>query len=404
MTETETRKRFLINTAYIVVLTILYYLFMRYAFWMAFPFLFSLFIAMILQRPIRFLTSKTKLKKSIASVICVLGLLLVAFGVISLIGVKIVSEIRGLFNSLAEYVKDFPAFLAKTEAGLLDFVRFLPGGLETSAANSIRDLFERLKSNEGFALDFSTLSASMGGVWSTAKAIPEFVVAIIISIVACFFMTADYDTLTGFIKRQLPANKMEAVASTKKITMSAMGKLGKSYALLMLLTFVEMVVGLNILRMVGLYKSSFLLATAVIVAVVDIVPILGTGSILIPWAIYSLISGSTGFGIGLIVLYVFIYIVRQMAEPKLVADNLDLPPILALMGMYIGAKLFGFIGLFLLPLTLMFLKILNKEGAVHLWKTRSDEDDTAEAEAQTTDNKPEKDSVKPAKSTKSNKS
>lgn len=398
--EIEKRKRFLINTAYIVVLAILYYLFMRHAFWMVFPFLFAGFIAMILQRPIHFLERKTKLKKGGASVICVLGLLLATVGIIALIGVKVVTEIRGLFSSLMEYVKDFPTFLAKIEETLLGFVHFLPGGLETSAANSIKDLFERLSSNEGFALDFSTLSSSMGGVWSTAKAVPEFVVAVIISIVACFFMTADYDTLTNFVKRQLPANKREAVASTKKITVTAMGKLAKSYALLMLLTFGEMVVGLNILRMAGLYTSSFLLATAVIVAAVDIVPILGTGSILIPWAIYSLISGSTGFGIGLIVLYVFIYIVRQMAEPKLVADNLDLPPILTLAGMYVGVKLFGFIGLFLLPLTLMFIKILNDEGVVHLWKSLA-ASDTAEATAQETDAKSEED---PAKSAKSNKS
>ncbi len=383
MTEIEKRKRFLVNTAYIATIIVIYYLFMQHAFWIAFPFLFAMFIAMGLQRPINFITKKTRLKKNGASFFCVLGLLLVAMGIISIIGVKLVTEMRGLFSALAEYVKDFPAFLATAEDTLLGFIRFLPNGLEASVGNSIRDLFEKLSSNEGFSVDFSMLTASIGGVWSTAKAVPEFAVAIIISIVACFFMTTDYDLITGFFKRQLPANKRQAVAQTKKITVSAIGKLGKSYALLMLLTFSEMVVGLNILRMLGLYKANFLIATAVIVALVDIVPILGTGSIVIPWAVYSLVSGNTGFGIGLLVLYIIIYVVRQAAEPKLVAGTLDLPPILTLAGMYIGVKLFGFIGLFLVPLTLMLIKILNDEGVVNLWKSldtppqENDESDSA---------------------------
>ena len=88
--------------------------------------------------------------------------------------------------------------------------------------------------------------------------------------------------------------------------------------------------------------------------------------------IYSLLSGSTGFGIGLLVLYIVIYIIRQAVEPKLVASNLGLPPILTLMGMYIGAVLFGFIGLFLVPLSIMCVKILNDTGAVKLWKNLGD--------------------------------
>jgi sporulation integral membrane protein YtvI len=369
MTEVETRKQFLVHTAYIAVIALSYYLFMRYAFWAVFPFLFSLFIAMVLQRPINFIVKNTKLKKNGASVFCVLGLLLVAMGIISLIGVKLVTEIRGLFASLAENFEDLPTFLAQAETTILEFIRFLPDGLESSVGTSIRDLFEKLASNENTTFDFSMLYAPISSVWSTAKAVPEFVVAIIVSVVACFFMAADYDTLTDFIKRQLPENKSKAVAATKKTTLTAVGKLVKAYATLMLLTFCEMIVGLNIMRFAGLYIDEYLLATAVIVAVVDIVPILGTGTILIPWAIYSLLSGSTGFGIGLIVLYVVIYVIRQALEPKLVAANLDLPSILTLMSMYVGVKLFGFIGLFILPFTIMLIKILNDEGVVNLWKT-----------------------------------
>lgn len=368
VTEIETRKRFLINTAYVAILLGLYYLFMEYAFWLLFPFMFALFIAMVLQKPINFIVRKTKVKKPLASGLCVFVLLLVAAGIVALIGVKLVSEIRGLINSLLLYATDFPDFLAKAEVTILNFIQFLPDSIEKSAAASISGFFSKLSSSDGFTFDFEMLSAPLSGVWSTAKMVPEIVVALIISIVACFFMTADYDRLVNFAKRQLPESKREAVSITKRTAVSSVGKLARAYALLMLLTFCEMVVGLNVLRLAGLYEANFLLATAVIVAVVDIVPILGTGTILIPWAIYSLLSGSTGLGIGLLVLYVLIYVIRQAVEPKLVASNLGLPPILTLMGMYIGVKLFGFIGLFLVPLSIMFVKILNDEGIVKLWK------------------------------------
>ena len=73
--------------------------------------------------------------------------------------------------------------------------------------------------------------------------------------------------------------------------------------------------------------------------------------------------------IGIMVLYAFITVMRQFIEPKLVAGQLGLPPFITIIGMYIGVKLFGFIGLFAVPLTIIFIKLLNDEGIIHLWKT-----------------------------------
>lgn len=372
MTETDRRKTFLINTTYVIFLFGLYYLFMMYAFWLFFPFLLALFVAMSMQRPINFLVKKTKLKKGTASVICIFLLMAIMLAILSLLGMKIVTEIQGLIKSLMDYAKDLPTFLKKSEATLLNAVRFLPPAIEKSIDTAIADLYSKLNAKSGFNFNFSSLSASLGGVWSTAKMLPKFFVAVIIAVVSCFFLTSDYDRVINFIKRQLPHSKREAVSLTKATIVKSVGKLFKAYAILMFMTFCEMLLGLNILRMVGLYKTSFLLATAVIVAIVDILPILGTGTILIPWTIYSLLSGNTGLGIGLLVLYILMYIIRQAVEPKLVATNLGLPPILTIMGMYIGAALFGFIGIFLVPLSIMVVKILNDEGVVKLWKSFSD--------------------------------
>ena len=369
MTETEKRKQFLINSGYILALAGLYYFFMKYAFWLLFPFMFSAFAAMLLQRPVRFLSDRTKkLKKSTVAYLFVAAIFLIFTALLSLVGIKLFFSIKGLFTSLAQSFKDLPSLLAQAEASIGHTLRFLPGGVQDSITAALHNFIEKFSFDDFWEAGFSVLSGPLSGVWTTAKLVPEFVVGTIISIVSCFFMTADYDRIAKFIVSQLPPNKKEAVFISKRTTLSSIGKMGLSYATLMLLTFSEMTLGLGILRLLGIYKGSYLIATAVVVAIVDIFPVLGTGTVLIPWAIYSFISGNTWLGIGLLVLYAVIYVIRQAVEPKLVAANLGLPPILTLMGMYIGVKLFGFIGLFLVPLTIIFVKVLNDNGILTLWK------------------------------------
>ena len=119
----------------------------------------------------------------------------------------------------------------------------------------------------------------------------------------------------------------------------------------------------------GIYKSGYIIEISIITAIVDIVPVLGTGTIMVPWALYSLITGKISLGIGLIVVYVIILVLRQVLEPKLVATKLGLPPVLTIAAMYIGTQLFGFIGLFLMPIITIMIKRLNDEGVLHIWKS-----------------------------------
>ena len=106
-----------------------------------------------------------------------------------------------------------------------------------------------------------------------------------------------------------------------------------------------------------------------ITAFVDILPVLGTGTILIPWGVYMLISGNYFMGIGILILYVIITVIRQILEPKIVGSYVGLYPLVTLMAMYIGTKVMGFFGLFLFPITIILLKKMNDDGHIKLWKT-----------------------------------
>lgn len=369
MTKIEKRRRFIINTVYFAIILGLFYFFMRFAFWTCFPFILAFFIAMALQRPVNWITKKTPLKKGLVSGLAVLLALTAIMAVLALIGVRIVEELRGFISLITAKLDNLPVFLKQTEAWILENIHFLPDSIETMAANSIRELFHDLETgaaNGRLNIDLSILSSPLSGVWNTAKQIPSIFLATLISIIACCFMTADYDRLVNF-KRQLPRERREALSASKQLLFSSMFKMLRAYLLIILITFVEMTIGLGILKLAGLYESSYILAIALLTAIVDILPVLGTGTVLIPWAVYSLCTGRVGFGIGLIVIYVAISVIRQIIEPKLVAGQLGLPPVVTIVGMYIGLQLFGFIGLFLVPLTLIMLKLLNDQNLIHLW-------------------------------------
>ena len=136
----------------------------------------------------------------------------------------------------------------------------------------------------------------------------------------------------------------------------------KAESLLCLITF-------SLLLAAFLYlKIDYALLTAVLVAMVDALPVLGAGTVLVPWAIYHLLLGQLPRGIALLALYAIILLVRSLMEPKVMAAQAGLPPLSALLAMYLGYSLFGLWGMLLLPILLLFLKQLQDNQIIRLWR------------------------------------
>lgn len=388
LSNVERKKKTIINILYYAIILTLFYCFMKYAFGLFFPFIFAFIVAMAMQRPINFVSKKTKIKKSIVSGVLILLLVALVGFLISLLGVKLWEALQGFGSFLMRKFGDLPNFLDKTEVWVAKKIRFLPDYFENLINTNLSELVDTLKSalsvrseevsqevkNSSLIpkilgnIDFSAISSSVSGVWNTAKQIPTVFLATIVSIFSCCFMAADYDNLVGFVKKQF-AGKSESFSKAKKIITTSFKNLIKAYLLIILVTFTEMFLGLCVLKLFGIYKGSWIFFIAAITAVVDIMPVLGTGTVLIPWSIYSFISGDIPMGIGIFVLYIFISVMRQFIEPKLVAGQLGLPPFVTIMGMYIGLKLFGLIGMLMVPLSIILIKLLNDEGVIKIWKT-----------------------------------
>ncbi len=393
MEAVEKRRRVIINLVYAGIILGLLYLFFKYVFWLLLPFIAAFFVAAVLQRPANFLSNKTPLKKGLVSVILVILVAAVLATILVLTGARIASEAQGLVRWIGAQFASLPQLLETVREKMLSLTARLPEALKISAAEGIDRLFQSANGTaqaaaeeaaeeaaSGSALvgifskfDLSMLQKPVSGVWNTAKQIPSVLIGVLISIIASCFMTSGYDGIVTFIKNQVPADKRRTLSTVKELFFSSILKMIKSYLLIICITFAEMFVGLTVLRLIGVYKGEYVATVAIVVALIDIFPVLGTGTILIPWAIVSFITGNIGMGIGLIVLYAVITVIRQVVEPKLVAANLGLPPIVTIMCMYIGLQLFSVLGIFIMPLLVTMIKLLNDRGILHVWKTQPQE-------------------------------
>lgn len=383
-------KRFgrIVNLLYFALIIGIAFLLLKYCFGLVSPFIFAFFVAMIVQRPTNACYRKIKKGKGIISTVLVLTLLLIIAAFVSLAGAQIVSTAKDFISFITQKINDFPTFIEKLEEWVLGAVTIFPDSFEAKLSSSVIAGLERFKevtateaagilmnSAANTEISLSSLLAPIGGgIWGVVKEIPSVVIAIVVAVIASCFMASDYDRLVGFLKNQLPEKRRTVLSRSKSILLTTLKQLLKAYGTIMLVTFTEVFIGLNILKLVGIYDSGYIFIIAAITCVVDIVPVLGTGTIMIPWAFYSLITGNIPLTIGLAVIYVVILIVRQVVEPKLVAVRLGLPPVITIAAMYLGTQIFGFVGLFLLPITIIMLKRLNDEGVIHLWKTGKNEE------------------------------
>ncbi|MCI5515415.1 MAG: sporulation integral membrane protein YtvI [Eubacterium sp.] len=377
----EKRRDFLINLLYLAAILGLAYVFFKYLFWMAAPFLLTFFFAMLLQRPLRWLDKKTEKKAhtfwSIALVILSVMIIIIPL-VFIFIGIG--NKISDFVSYLVGQLDDIPTFLATLEKEILDLLKHLPSGLYKTLSNTVTESFTKLiqgGESATSAIDMDTiksgLSTGISGMYSVVKNIPSVLIGIVIGFVAWIFFTKDYDKVVRFIQRQMPKDKKNTLVEFKQVFYKTILTMFRAYGLIMCITFGELLLGFSILSMLGIMKNGYFALIAAGIAIFDILPVAGSGGILIPWAIVCLVTGNYKQAIGLIIIYVVITVIRQYIEPKIVGTSLGVNPIVTLMGLYFGLKLFGFIGMFVVPITIMTLKALNDNGRISIWKTSAND-------------------------------
>lgn len=371
------RRDAIINVAFAAMILGLIYVFFKYCFGVTAPFLLSFFFAVLLQKPLRHLDKKTKNKfHTLWSLLLVLLCIIIILGPVITIIALIGREIGSFISYLTDQLSDLPAFLATLEKEILNLLQFLPDSVYTTVSDTISDFFSRMIKNfdlSELGIDMNSITSGLttgvSGIFGVVRNIPSILIGIVIGIIAWIFFTKDYDYIVNFIKLQLPEGKKNILSEMKQIFSTTVLKMVRAYALIMFITFCELFLGLSILNWTGIMNNNYIFMIAIAIAVFDILPVAGSGGILIPWSIISLVLGDYSKAIGLIVIYVVISVIRQYIEPKIVGSSLGVHPIVTLAGLYFGLKLFGFLGMFIVPITVMTLKAFNDAGRIHLYNS-----------------------------------
>jgi sporulation integral membrane protein YtvI len=197
-------------------------------------------------------------------------------------------------------------------------------------------------------------------VWlgAMASAIPSFILFVIVTLISGFYFCVDLGGIHSGIKSLLPTGASEKLAHIKRRVLGTALRYLRAYILLLLMTFGELFIGFSIL------KIDYALLLAAVIALIDILPVLGVGSVLIPWAAVVLISGNYYLGVGLFILYGCVALVRQISEPKIVGGSLGIHPLLTLISMYAGFKLFGLFGMIIGPAVALVVKSIITTGSL----------------------------------------
>ncbi|MBE6883424.1 MAG: AI-2E family transporter [Ruminococcaceae bacterium] len=346
------RKTFLINFAYFAAIACIIYVCAIYLINLALPFLLGLAIALILKPAVDSLSSLLKLKRKPMAVAVTTLLYISAAGFLCLLLLFAVNSLGKLFLRLPDlYTNNIAPSLEKLESLLTRF-----GGDKFSSLLTDGTL-------SGVAEQFTARLVETGT--AAAAKLPSAMLTATFTIVFSLFICADYNTVTDFLARQLPPKHRHWLFDTKSLLLQGVSKMLCSYLLLMFITF------LLLLAAFWLLGISSPVSSAAMIAVLDALPLLGTGTVLIPWALLEFIRGNITLGTALLLTYVIITVVRNLLEPRLIGKNTGLDSVAALFSMYLGWRLFGFWGLFLMPLLFLVLSRLNESGKLRLWVKKS---------------------------------
>lgn len=374
-TKTDKRWNFIVNLLYFAaILGLAYFLFDR-CLSLFLPLLVGLFVAMVLKRPIAFLDRKTPLKRGLISVILVLSVLGIGVGLLVLIGFKVAPEVKGFFTYVYSRINDLPQLILAVKDWLLGVIANLPESFGAELSVTVGAFMDNLAQNglagmnvKPEAFNWSSLISTGGDILiSTVGQLPSFVISFVITVISSVFVCTDYERICNFILAQMSEENGRKLRHAKQLCVSSMLKMVKAYGLIFFITAVEMSIAFSILKLIGVYTSEYLFAMAFLIALVDIIPVLGTGTVLIPWAVVSLLTGKIGLGIGLLITYAVVLVIRQILEPKLVSGQIGLPPIVTITSMYVGTKIVGVFGFFIVPFIVTIINEMNKAGIIHLF-------------------------------------
>ena len=319
------------------------------------PFLLAYLLAALTEPAVRAL-ERLHISRTAAAALVTLALLaLLLFFSARLLGrglaalYDLAAELPGLMGALEQR-------LSALEQWMLGLTRESQGGSEI--LKLAMDALGRTLTGIPAGLSRRLLDAAA----AAAQRSPDALLFLITAGLGSFFLSAAFPRVKAFLLAQLPPPWLRQLEQLSRDLKQSCGGWLRAQLLLMLITFVELLAALLLLRV----PRALLIAA--LTAIVDALPVFGVGLVLLPWAAVALLRGELRLGIGLAIAFACISLMRELLQAKLLGDQIGLDPLSSLLAVYVGWKLCGVLGLLLFPILLVTLRQLNDRGLLRLWK------------------------------------
>lgn len=346
---------FLINAFYYGFIGVLLFFAVKYLLNWFLPFILAFLIATFAHSVVRKM-GQGKINEKISSTLLVVLIYAIIGAVLIIIVSSIILSADNISTTFSNFFSNTltPAF--KSVSSYVDNIisKISPefGHLSDMTLNEFLTRFEDIIT---FVSEKSILFAG-----KLVKSIPSIFTAFLITIISSVLISLNYKRVMLFLRHCLPKKIIDVVGHTKRFAATSIVKMLKAYIILFLITFLELTCTFLILKV----QNPIL--TALVVSLIDLLPILGLGVVIIPWIIISLIQKNFALGIGLAVSFLIITVVRNVIEPKIVGRQIGLSALSSLISVYVGFKAAGILGIFLGPITVIVVRDLYKSGLIKL--------------------------------------
>ena len=336
---------------------ILFVLLMQYVFPVVAPFLIAWFVAFVVREPASRICRVTRLRPVLVRPLLAIILTLFIFGVVALLLWQSTTLIWELLSDVAEGnnpIYDLLLALGNPE------LPFFGDGFSEELAAQIGEALSGMIA--------SLLTSLASAVTGWISAIPNLLLFLLATIIALIYFAIDLERINAGVRALLPISISSRISLIRQSFFTLAGKYIASYLFIMLVTFAILLLGFVLLHV----ESA--VALAMIISVLDILPIIGVGTVLIPWSAVAFFTGDKFLAIGLIVLFVVNTVVRELLEPRIVGKSLDMHPLLTLILIYVGYALFGVKGIVALPaVAVLFGIVLNNRRTAEVNKPAAKE-------------------------------
>ena len=352
------KQKFLVEAAYITVILALIYVIFKYFLPLIFPFVLGFIIAFAFKPLIRKMTTNLKLPNKLSALIVIGLFYLILLTITILLGIEVFLYLKDFFIEIPELYNNV---LVPWLSNALVSLEELASQIDPNLVDQVRLYSQQILESLGNLIT-SISVGSVGFITGFATKVPMFLVGFLLTVISSFFIAMDYQLIVNFLLDQVSPSKRSLLIEAQLFLVSTLHKYAKSYLMIMSITFVELTIGFSILGIESAIVVAFL------ISIFDILPIAGTGGVMIPWMVFTFLEGNSSMGFGLLIIYLVVTVIRNIIEPKIIGDQVGLHPLLTLFAMYIGVQLFGVAGLFGFPISLAILNGLHRNHKIVLYK------------------------------------